>query len=117
MKMIGHQAIRMNLPACPPAGAFQNLEKQLSICIVSNNGFSPVASAQHMIEGARILNSQWSSHEPEPDRNGELCQYLALTPCVSFALLRAGFDNCVFMWAPFGFDPLPTVRQIRATPD
>lgn len=84
MKMISHQAIGMNLPTCPAAGAFQNLEKQLSIRIVSDNGFSPVAPAQHMIEGARILNSQWSSHGAEPDRNGELCQYLALTPFCFF---------------------------------
>ncbi len=45
MKMIGHQAIRMNLPGRPAAGAFQNLKKQLPIRIVSDNGFSPVAPA------------------------------------------------------------------------
>ncbi len=35
----------MNLPACPAAGAFQNLEKQLPIRIVSDNGFPPIAPA------------------------------------------------------------------------
>ncbi|HKP03940.1 MAG TPA: hypothetical protein VJU77_11355, partial [Chthoniobacterales bacterium] len=35
---------------------------------------------------------------------------------VYLAGLRVGFDNCVFMWAPLGFDPQPTVRQINATP-
>jgi hypothetical protein len=35
---------------------------------------------------------------------------------VYLAFVRAGFDNCVFMWALFRvFDPQPTVRQIRAT--
>ena len=36
---------------------------------------------------------------------------------IQLALLRAGFVNCVFMWALLGFDPKPTVRQFRATPD
>ena len=51
---------------------------------------------------------------PLPRHNdGASCLY----SFVQLILSRAGLLICVFMWVPRVFDPKPTVRQIRATPD
>src|SRR5205085_10327209 len=57
---------------------------------------------------------QWSA---DPQLRRHLCGVAAaLYSSVYLALMRVGFATCVFMWAALGFDPKPTVRQIRATP-
>jgi len=89
--------------------------------------FDPCAEA--LLSGRRGIGWRALGAGPAVEQrrpNAQLrCDHLArhnssacsLYSTVYLAGLRAGFDNCVFMWTLSGFDPKPTVRQIRATPD
>jgi hypothetical protein len=62
MKMIAHHAKSVNLPGCAPTGAAQQIEVKLSIRIVAHDGLTPIASAEYMIDGTRVLDSEGTSH-------------------------------------------------------
>ena len=47
----------MNLPPSPTAGPLKNVDKQLSIRVVSNNRLSPITAAQDRINGSGIFDS------------------------------------------------------------
>jgi hypothetical protein len=58
----------MHLPARPGAGFTQGGDKLLPIFIISEDGFAPVTSARHMINGSRIFNSQLARHSHHNSR-------------------------------------------------
>ena len=64
MKVIGHEAERMHLPAGLPAGFSQRVEEQHAIPLRPENGFAPVAAIHDVINRARIFQSQPSGHAP-----------------------------------------------------
>jgi hypothetical protein len=55
MKVILHQAIKMNLPAGLPAGLGRGFQKPLTITVIFENNLPPVATVQDMIDLPRIL--------------------------------------------------------------
>jgi hypothetical protein len=74
MKMIVHQAIRMNLPTGLRAGLTQCLEETEAILVIAENRFAAVTTIQHMINGSWILEAQLSGHGaiapiPQPNVN------------------------------------------------
>src|SRR5665213_772532 len=69
VKMIGHQAVGMNLPIGLGAGFRQCCEKHSAIDVIQENGFPPVAATHQMIYCTRILQAKLSSHAkrlPQP---------------------------------------------------
>jgi hypothetical protein len=64
MKMIVHQAIRMNLPVGLGATLAEGIQKELTILFVLENGLLMVASIHHMINCAFIFHSKFARHGP-----------------------------------------------------
>ena len=98
VKMVAHQAIGMHLEAGLLAGLRQGLEKILPVHVIQKNVLTPVAAAHHMVNGARILNSQFSRHgshstdAPPTSRENEPNYGLtpALDPCSRPAMASPG---------------------------
>jgi hypothetical protein len=57
MKMVAHQAIRVDLPTCLRTRLAQRLEKEPPILIILTNVFPPVPAVQHVIDRSRILEA------------------------------------------------------------
>src|ERR1017187_4002918 len=64
MKVVQHQTISMNLPACFVARFAEGFQKTLPILIVLENRFSPVSPVHDVIDRSRILHSQFARHAP-----------------------------------------------------
>ena len=62
MKMIGHQAEGMHLPARFQARLPQRLQEQAPILVGAENGLPPVTAIHHMINRPGIFEPQFSSH-------------------------------------------------------
>jgi hypothetical protein len=62
MKMISHQAPRMNLPVGFGAGFGEGGQKTLSVRSVMENGFAPVSAIHDVVNGPGILNPQFAAH-------------------------------------------------------
>src|ERR1019366_594769 len=65
MKVVQHQTISMNLPACFVARFAEGFQKTLPILIVLENRFSPVPPVHDVIDRSRILHSQFARHAPK----------------------------------------------------
>jgi hypothetical protein len=74
MKMIAHQTIGINLPACPCARLAEYFQKAISVDIVAKNCFPPVASIEEMIESAFVF---------DPDLAGHAAAFTTIAVCVS----------------------------------
>src|SRR6266478_8352235 len=57
MKVIAHQAIRMDLPAGLFTSLPERFKKALPVLVVIENGVAPVASAHQVIDRAAVLNA------------------------------------------------------------
>jgi hypothetical protein len=70
VKVVGHQAKGMHLPAGLLAGLAQGFEKALPVVIVGEDGFAAVAPVPQMLSGTRILNSysprRWTKDAKKP---------------------------------------------------
>jgi len=79
MKMVGHQAIGMDLPARFSAGFRQRLQKQVVTRLRSGDRCAPVPTVHHLIKRPRILDSQLARHVGQyathAARRQEICQY------------------------------------------
>ena len=64
MEVIAHQYKGMHPPTRLLARFPEGLEEHLPIPVVAIDGLLTIASADHMIHRAGILNSQLPSHEP-----------------------------------------------------
>jgi hypothetical protein len=62
VKVIGHQAIRVNLKPRLVAGFGQSLEKILPIDIARKDALTTITTAHYMINRASILNSDFPGH-------------------------------------------------------
>jgi hypothetical protein len=64
MKMISHQTPGVDLPVRFCTGLAERLEEPLSIQIVVENGFAPIAAIHDVVDGAGILDAQLATHAP-----------------------------------------------------
>ena len=62
MKMIRHQAIRMNLPFSFATSLGQSLKETFPIHVILEDGFTAVPTIHHMVNRAWILDSQLAGH-------------------------------------------------------
>lgn len=62
MKMIGHQAIRMDFPAGLAASLAKGFQPQLAILVILEDGLAAVAAVHHVVKCARIFNSEFAGH-------------------------------------------------------
>jgi hypothetical protein len=74
MKVIGHEAVGVNLPAGLFAGLSQGLQKAVAVEVIFEEGFAPVAAIHNVVDSARVLNSQFARHGPALCLKGRLCQ-------------------------------------------
>ncbi len=70
MKMVGHQTIRMHLPAGFLSGLAERLQKPPPIFIVLEDRLAPVSPVHEVIDRSRILHSQFARHASEALRPG-----------------------------------------------
>lgn len=63
MKMIGHQTIRMDLPAGLVTGFGEALKEAQSILVVVEDGFAAVAAVHEVVQRSGVLQSQLSGHD------------------------------------------------------
>src|SRR5438874_820848 len=64
MKMISHQTPGVDLPVRFGASLGQRLEEPLTVQIVVENGFAPIAAIHDVVDGAGILDAQLATHAP-----------------------------------------------------
>lgn len=57
MKMIGHQTIRMHLPARFDARFTERAEEPLAIFVILEDGLAPISPIHEVINRARIFHS------------------------------------------------------------
>ena len=62
MKMIGHQTIRMHLPARFDACFTERAEEPLAIFVILEDGLAPISPIHQVINRARIFDSELSRH-------------------------------------------------------
>jgi hypothetical protein len=62
MKMIGHEDIGVNLPACRGASLAQRLDEALVIRVIDEDRLAPVASIHDVVHRAGILDSELACH-------------------------------------------------------
>ena len=62
MKMVGHQAPGLEVPAGLLTGLAQGLQEEFAVLIVLEDRLAPVAPIHDMVDRTRILNSQLSGH-------------------------------------------------------
>ncbi len=63
MKVVAHQAIRVELPAGLLTRFSQSLEEVLPVNVIQEDILPPVSSAHHMVNGTRVLNTDFARHE------------------------------------------------------
>jgi hypothetical protein len=74
MKMVGHQAKGLHLPARFPTGLAQGVEETLPILVILEDGFPPVPAIHHVINRSGIFHSELPRHARKPNRQGIMCQ-------------------------------------------
>ena len=62
MKMIGHQAPGMDVPAGLLTGLVQGLQEEFAVPVVLEDGLAPVTAIHDVVYGAGILDAQLSGH-------------------------------------------------------
>ena len=65
MKVVGHEAPGVDLPAGFLAGLAQGFQKALAVLVVLENIFAPVAPIHEVVNGAGILDSEFAWHGAE----------------------------------------------------
>ena len=71
MKMIRHQAIRMDLPTRLGARLPERFQKALPIRVIFENGFAAVAAIHDVVNRAWILDSELAGHGDGLPKRGE----------------------------------------------
>jgi hypothetical protein len=66
MKMIAHEAIRMNLKAGFLTRLRQGFQEILTIHIVQENVLAAISAAHEVVDGPLILHSHFTRHNSEP---------------------------------------------------
>src|SRR5213596_3490295 len=79
MKVIGHQAQGMHLPAGLAASFAQGVYEPLPIRVIPENGFAPVAPIHHVVNGTGIFHSELARHGAETIHTALIWQYQELT--------------------------------------
>ena len=80
MKMIEHQAIRVNLPVRLGTDFAQSGEKPFAVKIIVKNWLAPVAAIHHMINRTGIFDAQLSWHTDQLNLPTQACKQSGLTP-------------------------------------
>jgi hypothetical protein len=62
MKVVGHETVAVDLPACFQAALLEGAEKAMAILVVAEDRLTVVASVHNVIDGARILNAEFPNH-------------------------------------------------------
>ena len=60
--VVGHEAVAMAEPVGVLSNRLQEIEKSLSVEVISENGMTGIAAGGDVVKGTRVLNSQGSSH-------------------------------------------------------
>ena len=79
MKVIAHQAPGVDLPVGLPTGLAEGLKKKLAVFGGAEDGFAMVATVHDVIDGTRILNSEFSRHDQQVRGKGALPSRALLT--------------------------------------
>src|SRR5881396_3603812 len=80
MKMIGHQAIRVHLPAGLKTGLPERTQKPASILFILEDRFTAIPAIHHMINRADVLHSQLPGYTTESAWPSKNCQLSGPTP-------------------------------------
>ena len=62
MKMIGHEAPGVELPAGLLAGFIEGFQEELAIPVCLENGFATIATVHDVVHRAWVLDSEFSRH-------------------------------------------------------
>ena len=62
VEMIGHQTQGMCLPARLATGLAQGFKEQVPVLVPQENGFPPIPTIHHMVNGPGIFQAQLSRH-------------------------------------------------------
>jgi hypothetical protein len=83
MKVVGHETIGVDLPAGLPTRLPERFHETQAILVILEDGLTAVAAIHHMVEGARILEAKFTSHDGRlrKDENAVKCQKREPTPC------------------------------------
>jgi hypothetical protein len=95
MKMIGHQAIRMHLPAGLQTDLLERTQKPASILFILEDRFAAMPAIHPMINRADVLDSQLPGHTAESARPSENCQLSGPLSFPSFTFLLVSFSRLV----------------------
>ena len=74
MKVVGHQAEGMHLPAGFLAGFAQGVEEEQPVLVAPENGFAPVATIEDVIESSGKFDAEFSGHAAEFAPENATCQ-------------------------------------------
>src|SRR5208337_1018022 len=72
--VVGHQAVRMHLPARLLAGLGQGLDEIMPIHIIQEDLIPPVATAHESIHGPRVFKTEFARHAGRSWRKQAGCQ-------------------------------------------
>jgi hypothetical protein len=72
VKMIGHEGKAVHLPRRSFTGASEQIEEKQSISVIVYDRLAAIASAQNMIDGTCVLDSEGTSHISSV-RSGDTC--------------------------------------------
>ena len=86
MKVVGHQAIGVELPAGLLARFGQGLEKAEAVMVVVENLFPPIATIHQVIDGARILDSKFARQAVRVPKSAKVS--IVMTPFQGTSMRR-----------------------------
>ena len=75
MKMVQPQTIGMHLPAGLAADFAQRFQETLPIPVIFENRFPPITSIHHVIDRARILDTEFSRHARRKESDARYRQW------------------------------------------
>jgi hypothetical protein len=56
------------------ASLAQALEESVTVLVVLEDGLTPISAVHHVVNGTRILDSQFTRHWLESGKKGDVCQ-------------------------------------------
>jgi hypothetical protein len=83
MKVIGHQAKGVNLPAGLFAGLAQRFQEPAPVLVILKDGLAPVAPIHDVVNRPRILNSQFAPHDRDYARKGKIVSIILTDPFIA----------------------------------
>jgi hypothetical protein len=72
MKMVGHEAKAVNLPAGFRRGFLQGREKPMAVVIIAEDQFTVIASIHHVVDCPWILDAHLPSHMQRRDSSAKV---------------------------------------------